>query len=153
MTEARPAGNKVASGVLMSIRTRHVRSIVAGTKTYELRRKIPRGAEGMRIFIYSSGEEMAVTAQARVAEVDSGTPESIWFRHSRALGISRVEFDEYFAGAKVAYALQLQDVRKHIQPISLLELRMKFGIEPPQSWRYLTEGVCERLMGDSMKLN
>lgn len=148
MTETAQAGNRNVSGLLMSIRSRHVRSIVAGTKTHELRKRIPRDATGMRIFIYSSGEEMAVTAHARVADVDSGPPASIWSRHSAVLGISRAEFDEYFAGADVAYALQLQDVRENARPTSLQELRKAFGIEPPQSWRYLTENVCRRLIGD-----
>jgi predicted transcriptional regulator len=145
MTRAAAAGNRELPGVLMSIRSRHVRSIVAGTKTHELRRRIPRGAAGMRIFIYSSGEDRAVMAHAEVAAVDSGTPESIWSKYAHVLGVSRAEFDNYFAGVDVAYALHLGNVMRSRQPISLKELRSTYGLEPPQSWRYLTADICSRM--------
>lgn len=125
------------AGILMSIKTRHVRSIVAGTKTHELRRRIPRVIVGMRILIYSSGEDRAVTAQADVGAVDSGTPEIIWARYQKVLGVTRSEFEDYFRGSDVAHALRLEHVAVNPRPISLAQLRDEYGLEPPQSWRYL----------------
>lgn len=147
MTGAKLTDNREVTGVLMSIRSRHVRSIVAGTKTHELRRRIPREATGMRIFIYSSGEDRAITAHAEVADVDSGTPESIWSKYSSVLGVSHEEFNEYFAGADVAYALRLDKVTESRRPVSLVQLRDDYGLEPPQSWRYLsTDSLGQLLM-------
>lgn len=147
MTGVTLASSREAAGVLMSIRTRYVRSIVAGTKTHELRRKIPRGAAGMRIFIYSSGEDRAITAHAEVADIDSGTPESIWSKYSNVLGVSHEEFNEYFAGADVAYALRLDNVTESRCPVTLVQLREDYGLEPPQSWRYLsTDSLSQLLM-------
>ncbi|MEC3851961.1 hypothetical protein [Paenarthrobacter ureafaciens] len=99
----------------------------------------------MKLFIYSSGQDRAVTAQAKVERVEAGPPEVIWSMHSAALGISRSEFDAYFAGAEVAYALHLNEVVQNRRPIPLQELRKSFGLEPPQSWRYLTEDLSFRL--------
>ena len=146
MTGGKPLPGAEPSGVLMSIRSRHVRSIVAGTKTYELRRKIPRVLVGMSIFIYSSGEDRAVTACAEVAGVDSGPPETIWSKYEKVLGVTREEFDDYFEGADLAHALQLDKVQANKSPITLEELRSDFGIEPPQSWRYLSHESLNRFV-------
>ena len=137
MTGGKPLPGAEPSGVLISIRSRHVRSIVAGTKTYELRRKIPRVLVGMSIFIYSSGEDRAVTACAEVAGVDSGPPETIWSKYEKVLGVTREEFNDYFEGAELAHAVRLENVRSSTSPVTLEQLRTDFGIEPPQSWRYL----------------
>lgn len=132
--------------VLMSIKTRFVKSIIDGSKTYELRRKIPRDVAGMKIFIYSSGVERAITVHADVSEVATGTPEEIWKKHSAVLGITYSEFSDYFAGAEVAYALELSNVTRSRRPVTLEQLRNDFGLEPPQSWRYLTSDSYEKLL-------
>lgn len=138
MTGGVTATSAEPSGVLISIRSRHVRSIVAGTKTHELRRKIPRVLVGMSIFIYSSGEDRAVTARAEVAEVVSGPPRMIWSKYEDVLGITREEFDRYFLGAEIAHALRLDNVTVSKSPVTLEQLRSQYDIEPPQSWRYLS---------------
>jgi predicted transcriptional regulator len=132
--------------VLMSIKTKFVKSIIDGSKTYELRRKIPRDVAGMKIFIYSSGVERAITVHADVSKVATGTPEEIWKKHSALLGITYSEFSDYFAGAEVAYALELSNVTRSRRPVTLEQLRNDFGLEPPQSWRYLTSDSYEKLL-------
>lgn len=131
--------------VLMSIKTRFVRSILDGSKTHELRRKVPREAAGMRVAIYSSGVDRAITVHAEVSDVVAGTPTAIWNDYAPVLGVTYEEFRDYFEGADVAYALRLAHVTPRRQPVTLKQLRDDYGLEPPQSWRYLPEDSYERL--------
>ncbi|GAA4657966.1 hypothetical protein GCM10025779_24560 [Arthrobacter cryoconiti] len=85
-------------------------------------------------------------AHAKVADVATGTPESIWKRFSLELGVNRQEFDDYFQGVEIAYALQLSEVTPSQRPVSLAELRSDLGLEPPQSWRYLGSDSHARLL-------
>ncbi len=147
MTHVRgPQGSTVPSAVLISIRSKFVKSILDGTKTFELRRKVPRDAAGLDVIVYSSGQDKAIMARAKVTHVATGTPEAIWSRYSTMLGISRKEFDAYFHGTEVAHALKLGDVAASRRPVSLAELRADHGLEPPQSWRYLQPDSYDRLV-------
>ncbi|WP_144629355.1 hypothetical protein [Arthrobacter woluwensis] len=130
----------------MSIKSHFVSLILRGTKTYELRRRVPREATGMTVFIYSSGKDRAVTARATVAGVISGRPEAIWRDHSDELGICRDDFFDYFSGVDTAYAIRLSDVSENSRQVTLDELRKDFGLEPPQSWRYIPSEPYERLL-------
>ncbi|WP_367182163.1 ASCH domain-containing protein [uncultured Arthrobacter sp.] len=138
--------DKHSDAVLISIRTRFVRSILAGTKTFELRKKIPQSPIGRLLVMYSSGEEQAITAYARVAGVTSGTPGVIWERYGSRLGLSHEEFTAYFDGSTVAHALHLEDVTPSRRHLSLNELRNDHSLEPPQSWRYLSQETHAQLL-------
>ena len=138
-----------SKAVLMSIKTRFVKSILDGSKTHELRRKVPKDAAGMRVFIYSSGVDRAITVHADVSEVTSGTPEEIWQSHGMVLGVTYREFCDYFAGAEVAYALGLDNVTQSKRPVTLEQLRNDYGLEPPQSWRYVPSGLYTKLVMSS----
>ncbi|MFJ6003128.1 ASCH domain-containing protein [Arthrobacter sp. NPDC092385] len=141
---AQPA--ELADAVLISIRTRFVESILAGTKTFELRKKIPRAPVGRVLVVYSSGEDRAITAYGKVSGVTSGTPAAVWNKHKKHLGVSREEFEAYFEGSSTAYALHLEDIAPIPRRLTLKELRTEHGLEPPQSWRYLSQKLCRQLL-------
>ena len=57
---------------------------------------------------------------------------------SRLVGVNKADFDTYFEGQTVAYALEIKKVWTYPQPISLETLRGKFSsFTVPQSWRYV----------------
>jgi len=87
---------------------------------------------------------MAVVGSAVLIEVIEAAPRTLWHRHRAAAGISNLDFDAYFAGSPIAYGLRLTQVSPALTPIPLCELRL-FGIEPPQSWRYLKPELAARL--------
>ncbi|NUL44308.1 ASCH domain-containing protein [Cellulosimicrobium funkei] len=138
--------SELADAVLISIRSRFVRSILAGTKTFELRRKIPQSPVGRLLVVYSSGEDRAITACGRVSGVTSDTPSAVWNKHKNHLGVSREEFEAYFEGSTTAHALHLEDVAAIPRRLTLKELRSEHGLEPPQSWRYLSQKLCRQLL-------
>lgn len=124
-------------GVLLSIRPRYLEAIMAETKTVELRRNRIQASRGTPVLLYSSTPVKAVIGSARIVAIDEATPERLWARVGPSAGVTRTEFDDYFEGADVGYGLHLEAVRRLPRPIPLTALR-SLGLEPPQSFRYLT---------------
>ena len=53
--------------------------------------------------------------------------------------VDKREFDAYFEGQTVAYALEIKDVWEYQNPVGLKVLRSRFeSFVVPQSWRYVT---------------
>lgn len=143
-----PQMEAAPDALLISIRSKFVRSILEGTKTFELRRRVPSQAAGRDVIVYSSGGDKAIMACAKVSEVITGSPESIWLQCAGDLGVTRQEFDNYFKGTETAHALRFVNVVPSPRPVSLTELRADHGLEPPQSWRYLRAGKYARLLAE-----
>lgn len=139
-----------ANDILISVEQRHALNMVAGEKTVELRRRPVRVAQGCRVWIYSKVPRGHVEAIAIVDEVVTSAPSSIWARYSAQTGISRAEFDSYYDGCEVAYAILLRDVRRLGTTISLEEIRKRFAsFQPPQFFRKLAEGSPELTLFNS----
>jgi predicted transcriptional regulator len=130
--------------LLMSIQPRFAEAILAGTKTVELRRKPPRDVPDV-VIIYGSGAARAVLGAAQLKAVHTSTPDDIWERFGHMAGVTRTEFDHYFAASDTASALEMTDPRRSAQEISLSRLR-ELGLEPPQSWRYVERQIATVLL-------
>lgn len=124
--------------VLLSVRPRYVGAILNGTKTVELRRTSMRLRPGAKILIYSSSPTRQLVAEAVLGRIDDDEPAALWGRVAQYAGVTRREFDSYFAAAGRAFGLHLQDVVRLPDPIDLASLRAVLGHAPPQSFRYLT---------------
>jgi len=123
------------SDILISIRPRHVAKILDGSKTFELRRRFNSKHEGAWLWIYETSPTCSVVAVAYVAALINTPPNSVWRSWSRfGFGVTREEYDEYFAGCKTAWAIGVTAVKKLTTPITLAEMRAA-GIQPPQSYR------------------
>ncbi|MEO5663105.1 MAG: ASCH domain-containing protein [Nocardioides sp.] len=128
----------------MSIQPRFANAILAGTKTVELRRKPPRDQPDV-VIIYGSGAAKAVLGVAQLKEIHTSSPEDIWKRFGDTAGVSRAEFNVYFEGSETASALELTNARRSGADVPLSALR-EFGLEPPQSWRYVERQTANRLL-------
>lgn len=135
------------SGVLVSIRPKFASRIFRGEKTVELRRKFPASSViGSTIVVYSSNPIQAVVGYARIRDVQRLDAGDLWVRHAEAACISKEEFERYFQGVEVGYAVLLDKVRSLETPVSAQALRRKFGLTPPQSYRYLDETRVSELI-------
>lgn len=123
------------AGLLISIQSRYANAILNGAKKVELRRRPPRSHPPIAV-IYGSGSARSVLGTAQIAAIHTGSPLDIWRRFGSAAGVTRQEFDAYFAGCDNASALELTDIAPATKPFSLESLRA-LGLEPPQSWRYI----------------
>lgn len=136
--------NEVRFGLLISVQPRFANAILEGTKTVELRRKPPRDQPDV-VIIYGSGAAKAVVGVAQLKEVHTSTPNDIWKKFGATAGVTRAEFNEYFEGSETASALELTHPRRSSDDVPLSRLR-EFGLEPPQSWRYVERQIATQLL-------
>ena len=130
---------------LISIRPGFADAIFKGTKTVEVRRKIPQISSGIRLWIYVTKPVGEVRGVARVAEIVEGDPNALWSACGPRTGLSRSEFNDYFSGSAKAYGLVLQDVIIG-QPAPIEALRaLRAGFHPPQVITRLTTAETKRL--------
>lgn len=131
--------------ILLSVRPRFATAIMDGAKTVELRRTRMHTQAGATVLLYSSSPTRAVMATAILEGIEEGTPRNLWSRFKSAVGVTRQELDDYFTGADHGYALKLRDVRVLDSPFTLEEMRWRVGLEPPQSFRYISPEQVARL--------
>jgi predicted transcriptional regulator len=124
--------------LLVSLKPRFAAMLLSGSKTVELRRVKPDVATGADVLLYASSPRRALVGSARVGAIDAGTAAAIWTQHCAHIGVSRVEYDDYFAGASTAVAITLTDISALPDgDVPLAELRRRRrDFRPPQSFRY-----------------
>ena len=135
--------------VLFSIKPPYAKLILEGSKTIELRTKIPKLQKGDILVFYESSPVKKITFTAEVDEVIITKPEMLWDQHHPTLGLSKQSFDSYFKNHELAYGIKLSKVTA-IQPTPLDSI---FGKEqrPPQSFRYLSSDEYELIKRLSFK--
>lgn len=133
-----PAATAAPRAILLSLRPRFAEAILDGSKTVELRRTRLLAPPGTPLVLYASSPVMSVVGIATLAAVETASPELIWRRHRRRVGLDRAEYDAYFDGAGAATALSIESPRRLDTPHELSALRAETGFRPPQSYRYLS---------------
>jgi predicted transcriptional regulator len=123
--------------LLLSIRPHFVDLIFAGTKTVELRRVKPRVQAGDLVVVYASGATKGMVGAFEVVGVTAAAPSSIWRKYNGGSGLTKREFDSYFAEVSVGYAIRIGKFWKIQEPVPLKTLRKRrAGFRPPQSYHY-----------------
>ncbi len=123
--------------LFISIKPRYAALIFSGAKTVELRRTEPRVADGTLMIVYVSSPAKEVAGICTVSTIEMDSPAKLWPRIRDRAGVTRGEFDDYFAGARQAVAIHLQEPKRLGHPVRLADLRRDFGLQPPQSFRYV----------------
>jgi len=131
--------------IVISVKEQYLAMILAGEKKVELRRKTVNVPLGSRVWLYATCPSAQIRAYATVEKITSDSPQVIWRKYHREVGISSEEYDLYMAGASVACAIRLRDVRRIDPELSLAELRKEVkGFHPPQFFKKLTHDSAER---------
>ena len=126
-----------ARPLLLSLKPRYAELVFQGLKRAELRRRIPC-VENRDVFIYVSSPVRCLRGGFRVEHVWSGSPEQVWKKVERLARVERREFDAYYAGRSVAYAMRISKVWEYDEPVHLEVLRKQLSdFVVPQSWRYV----------------
>ena len=140
-----------ATDALISIHPCHANAILDGTKTIELRRRVPALVNGTRLWIYATRPTAAVGGVATISEVSRAHPRTIWRKHRDGAGVDHASFVEYFRGAQEAVAILLTAV-KRVGPITIEELRkIRDRFHPPQVLLRLTDTEATALQRLAMK--
>lgn len=134
-----------ASDALISIHPGYADAILDGTKTIELRRRVPELSNGTRLWIYATRPTAAVVGVATIRDVNRAHPQTIWRKHRDGAGVDHASFMEYFQGAQEAVAILLAAV-KRVRPITIEELReIRDRFHPPQVLLRLTDAEAKAL--------
>jgi predicted transcriptional regulator len=137
--------------ILISLKPKHIANILAGGKTVELRRRRLHVEPGTIVWLYATAPISALRGYARVESITTGAPSIIWNRFKKDVGISKIEFDEYFEGSEAAYALLLTEIRVMSRPLRLERMKqLVAGFHPPQFFCRLN-GATKKLRLDSRK--
>ncbi len=82
--------------------------------------------EGRDVFVCVTSPIMQVRGGFRVGEVWTGSPQDIWKKVSEWAGVNKDDFDAYYAGQSIAYALEITDVWEFANPPGLRDALNKF---------------------------
>lgn len=136
--------------VVLSIRPQYSDKIMEGRKTVELRRRFPVSAPGGTLaYIYSTSPVRAMVGVAEIKDVLKLPVQQIWSEFEDTAFIERKDFDSYFQGLEFGFALLFDDVKPFSRPVPLIELREKFGFEPPQSFLYASRDLRKALRDEA----
>lgn len=120
--------------VLMAIRPKHAESILAGFKSYELRRSRPHLDVGAVIWLYATKPRGAVVGRFEVDHIVDGTPSKLWRTLGPHLGVSRAELRQYLAGKGKGYAIKVKNATRLDTDVELPTTAVI-----PQSYRFLRQ--------------
>ena len=123
--------------LIISLKPCYADLVFDGLKKAELRRRIASQLNDRDVYIYVSSPVRELRGGFRVGQVWEGTPDEVWQHVAGLATVNRQEFDAYFQGQDVAYALEVTNVWEYESPVSLTRLRRRFSdFVVPQSWRY-----------------
>ena len=123
--------------LIISLKPCYADLLFEGLKRVELRRRIASQLSDRDVFIYVSSPVRELRGGFRVGQVWEGRPDDVWNIVAELATVDRKEFDAYFNGQTVAYALEVTNVWEYEDPKGLDWLRSRFGeFVVPQSWRY-----------------
>ena len=137
-----PEQRRPSRDVLFSIRPVHAEKILTGSKTVELRRRFASAVTpGTLALIYSTSPTSALIGSAKIKAVHCTDLPTLWKTHRKAVCLDKSDFEAYFAGLERGYAIILDSPRPLERPVGLMELRKRFGFEPPQSYQYASPHI------------
>jgi predicted transcriptional regulator len=144
------AQNEFRRDVLVSVRPIYASKILEGKKTVELRRRFSANGVGSIVIIYSSSPVRAIVGYARIKDVQKLPVATIWKHHGSHACIAKKEFDAYFSGLNIGFAILLESVIALKAHFKASDLEEHFGIVAPQSYRYVPNS-CFAMLSDEQR--
>ena len=120
--------------IILPINPKHVKKIISGEKKYEYRTRIPKNPVD-KIIIYETAPTKKIVAEAKIIEIISLPPKTLWEETKDFSGITKEYFDQYFKDKDIAYAYRLGKIKVYDTPLDLSDFGLK-GV--PQSFVYQT---------------
>lgn len=119
--------------ILLSINPEHVENILNGKKKYEFRKTLCKRKVD-KIIIYSTYPIKKVVGEADVEKIIIDSPQNIWDKTKKYVGINKEFFNKYYSNKNQAIAYKLTNVIEYKKPITLKQIGVK---QAPQSYIYL----------------
>jgi predicted transcriptional regulator len=125
--------------LLLSVRPEFAEGLINGTKTAEVRRRFSLDVVGSTAIIYASTPTRAVIGEIRIGEAVEVQREKLWEKYGQRLKIAEVDLEDYLDETETPVILEATEPERWGRPVTLAELRESTGVEPPQSYRFLTD--------------
>ncbi|WP_242223419.1 helix-turn-helix domain-containing protein [Shinella zoogloeoides] len=139
--------------IILSIKPFYSEKILDGRKTIELRRRFPtEKTAGSKIYIYSTSPVMALVGTAELCSVERLPLSSLWKKHGSNAYINKSDFDHYFDGVSEGFALRILNPREFVKPLTLSELKERFGFQAPQSFLYAKPDLQKALRHEHINI-
>ncbi len=133
--------------IVLSLKPRFAQAILAGVKTVELRRTVPKIVIPTRALLYASSPVRALLGTCVITSVRSADLAALWHEYGSRSELSFHEFQQYFEGVAKGTALTLSEPQALSRPIPLQDLRAKpKGFRPPQSYAYVDARIGNQLI-------
>lgn len=116
---------------ILSIKPQFVEEIVAGKKKFEYRKSVFKQPVE-KVYVYASAPISKVIGEFQPVDVVTGAPGDVWKETKEFSGITKILFDEYYKGRKIAYAIVIQNFVKYDCQVNLPK-----GMHAPQSYCYV----------------
>jgi predicted transcriptional regulator len=127
--------------LFLPIKPIYLLRILNGDKTIELRkRNVKHWKDGA--ILYATSPEKRIKATCKIAGIVHHTPEKLWELLHGFMGVSKDEYDSYFAGKKKAFAIILYDVKIIKNQTKAWEL-LPERFQIPQSFCYVNVPIDE----------
>jgi predicted transcriptional regulator len=118
----------MAQPLVFSIRPVYLALFFDGRKRFEFRTRRPSVESGDVVLLYETAPTSAIVATAVVGIVYDGTPARVWDLAGSSGGITKAEFDRYFADRCRAVAVEIELTRL------TSTVPLPVGMVAPQSW-------------------
>jgi predicted transcriptional regulator len=130
-------GFSSSNTLLFSMKPDYAERVFAGRKQVEIRRKFSEKWLGSKAVIYGTQPLGALMGEVTVSGVTSGSPGVIWERFGGRAGCSHEEFNGYVGDAPEVYAIELNEAKPYLCPLSTYEIAKIIDVDelrPPQSF-------------------
>lgn len=136
--------NNIKKYLFISVKPEFANKILTREKCIELRKIKPHVNSGDYVIIYASSPQKCVIGFSEIKQIIETTPEQMWEKYSKVLGIDEPRFYSYYKDKNKAIGIEIGAI-KSINPISLDELRkIDIKFHPPQVYRYITnKQICK----------
>lgn len=128
--------------ILMSIKPQYVEKILRGEKTVEVRSRKLKINFGARVWIYSTLPKGCIEVTATVKCIEYADPKKVWELYATKIGITKSEFDNYVHNKIKVSAIELTNITKIKQPITLNSIKSCIeDFQPPQFFSHIKSGM------------
>jgi predicted transcriptional regulator len=114
--------------LVFSVRPVYLAMFFDGRKRFEFRTRRPSVESGDVVLLYETAPTSAIVATAVVGIVYDGAPARVWELAGSRGGITKAEFDRYFANRDRAVAVELEVARL------TSTVPLPSSMAAPQSW-------------------
>lgn len=124
---------------LISIKPEHVKNIIQGNKTVEIRTRRLNLPVGSILWVYSTLPTGCIEVVVEIDFIITLSPDLIWKKYHIEMCVSKELFDEYTKGKKLVSAIGFKNIKKTDKALCLNTLRsFDENFMPPQFFIKLT---------------